>query len=272
MKQSRLQQTIVTLNARQLASERDSHIADIDPRALLVVTLVYLVALLSVPVYDLGMIIWFAVYPIVTAPLAHLPYERVARQSLYVAPLLIVIGIFNPLFDKAPVLMAGGFAVSGGWVSFVSIIIRGLLSVQALLLLIYVAGFNRMCEGLNRLKVPRVLVTQLLMVYRYIAVLLQEAESMQRARTARGYGRGSYGPKMWGAFVGQLMLRAMERSRMIHMAMKARGFNGLLPVGQARRWSTADTVYCLSWIPVILLMRFADISALMFHLFNLRPQ
>ena len=67
-------------------------------------------------------------------------------------------------------------AVSRGWVSFVSIILRGLLSVQALLLLVYVAGFNRMCEALRRPGMPRVLVTQLLMVYRYLTVLLQEGD------------------------------------------------------------------------------------------------
>lgn len=40
MKTTRLEQAIVALNARQLAATDDSHIAGIDPRALLVVTLV----------------------------------------------------------------------------------------------------------------------------------------------------------------------------------------------------------------------------------------
>lgn len=266
MKTSRIERAIITLNARQMAAGGDSHIAGIDPRALLAVTLVYLAAMLSVPVTDAGMLIWFAAYPILSAPLAHLPYERVFRQSLYVLPLLLVIGIFNPLFDRQTAFTVGSVAVSRGWVSFFSIILRGLLSVQALLILIYVAGFNRMCEAMRRMGMPRVLVTQLLMVYRYLSVLLQETLSMHHARTARGYGRSSYSPSMWGPFVGQLLLRTLERSRRINMAMRARGFAGSLLTAANSRWATADTVYCLCWIPVILLMRFADLSAIMLEL------
>lgn len=269
MKTTRLEQAIVILNARQLAADDDSHIAEIDPRALLVVTLVYLVAMLSVPVSSAGMLIWFAAYPIVSAMLAHMEYGRVFRNSLYVLPLLIVIGIFNPFYDRETAFMAGSVAVSRGWVSFASIIIRGLLSVQALLILIYVAGFNRMCEALRRLGMPRVLATQLLMAYRYLSVLLEETLSMHRARLARGYGRASYGARMWGPFVGQLMLRTLERARRVNMAMRARGFDGSLLSSNPSKWHTPDTVYCLAWIPVIIIMRLTDLSSLMLNLVNL---
>ncbi|MDE6439241.1 MAG: energy-coupling factor transporter transmembrane protein EcfT [Muribaculaceae bacterium] len=269
MKGNRIEQAVIALNERQLAAAADSHVAHIDPRALLGVTLVYLAAMLSVPVRDAGMLVWFAAYPIVSAPLAHMAYERVFRKSLFVLPLLVVIGIFNPLFDRATAFTVGGVAVSRGWVSCLSVVLRGLLSVQALLILVYVCGFNRMCEAMRRLGMPRVLVTQLLMVYRYMGVLLQETLAMHRARTARGYGKTSYGPGMWGPFVGQLLLRTLERSRRINMAMKARGFSGTFPCGAEGRWKTADTVYCLAWIPVILVMRLADLSAIMLHILRI---
>lgn len=90
MKQTRLEQAITILNARQLKQGETSHIGDIDSRALLGVTVVYLVAMLSVPLLRTDMIIWFAVYPIITAPLAHIAYERLFKNSLYVLPLLIL--------------------------------------------------------------------------------------------------------------------------------------------------------------------------------------
>lgn len=265
MKPSRVEQAIVTLNDRQMAAAGWSHISGIDPRALLVVTLFYLVAMLSVPVRSPGMLVWFAAYPIVSASLAHISYGRLFRSSLYVLPLLVFIGIFNPFFDRSVAFMAGSVPVSRGWASFASLIVRGLLSVQALLLLVYVAGFNRLCEAMRRLGMPRVLVAQLLMVYRYLTVLLQEALAMHRARLARGYGRNSYRLSMWGPFVGQLLLRTIERARRIGMAMKSRGFNGSLAVGGLGRWSLADTVYCLVWIPVIALIRLTDLSSLLLN-------
>lgn len=267
MKASALEQAIDTLNRRQTASASGSHIGDIDPRALLVVTVIYLVAMLSIPPESLGMLIWFAIYPIVTAPLAHERYERIFFQSLVILPLLIVIGVFNPIYDHRVAFELSGLKVSMGWITFLSIILRGLLSLQALLLLVEVCGFIGFCNALRRLGVPKVLTTQLLMLYRYIGVLMEEALDMQRARAARGFGRKSYPLKMWGSFIGQLLIRTLERSRRIHRAMLARGFDGNIPDSyrSAQRWQTADTVYCLVWIPIILFLRFANLSALLFN-------
>ncbi len=266
MKQTRLEKAITILNARQMKPDTPSHIGDIDPRALLLVTVIYLVAMLSVPLQRTDVIIWFAVYPIISAPLAHIAYERLFRNSLFVLPLLIFIGIFNPIYDRVTAFTIFGISVSAGWISFISIIIRGLLATQALLLLIRVAGFNDMCEAMRQLGVPSVIVTQLLMVYRYLAVLLQEALTMQRARQARSYGKSSFKASMWGPFVGQLLLRTIERSRRINMAMKARGFNGSLSASPPSHWDTADTLYCLVWIPIFFALRFLDIPTLLLSL------
>ena len=263
---TRLEKAITILNARQMKPDEASHIGDIDPRSLLIVTVVYLVAMLSVPIQHTDAIIWFAVYPIISAPLAHIPYERLFRNSLFVLPLLIFIGIFNPFFDRQPAFMLFGLTVTAGWISFLSIIIRGLLATQALLLLIRVTGFNDMCEALRRLGCPAVIVTQLLMVYRYLEVLLQEALTMQRARQARSYGMSSFKASMWGPFVGQLLLRTLERSRRINMAMKARCFRGSLSVSTPTRWDTAATVYCLIWIPILLALRFLPVTAIFLSL------
>lgn len=261
MKRTPLERAIAVLYERQTAATVDSHISGIDPRALLVVTIAYLVAMLSVPMLSAGMLVWFAVYPIVSAPLAHIAYERLFVKSLIVLPLLIAIGAFSPIYDHRTAFMAGSVAVSCGWVIFFSTIIRGLLSMQALLLLIYVAGFNRMCSAMSGLHVPAVLVTQLLMVYRYMVVLLEEALVMQRARNARGYGRSSFGVKMWGPFVGQLLLRSLARARRIHRAMLSRGFVATLPAGPRQRWTTPDTVYCFVWIVVFIALRCLNISS-----------
>lgn len=258
-----IEKALQAINASYDAGTADSHISDIDSRALLVVTLLYLVLMLSVPVQALDILIWFAVYPIITAPLAHERYERVLLQSLIILPFLLIFAIFNPIYDHRPAFTVMGITITQGWISFFSIILRGLLSLQALLLLIKVCGFRNMCMAMYKLGLPAVMATQLQMLYRYIGVLLAEALTMRRAREARGYGRNSFGMKMWGEFVGQLMLRTIERGRRLDMAMRARGFNGKFPESLAAdKWSTPDTVYCMAWIGVFLLLRFAHISSI----------
>lgn len=268
MKESKISRVILTLNSAQLPAAPESHVADIDPRALVVVTVAFLTAMLSVPLSAPGMLIWFAAYPIILSPLAHTTFERVMLRSLPVLPFIVLIGVTNPIYDTVPALTIGSLSVSRGWVSLVSIVIRGLLSVQALLLVVYITGFNRVCEGLRGLHVPKVLVTQLLLAYRYMTVLLDEAMTMHRARLARGYGRRAYPPSMWGPFVGQLLLRSLERSRHLHRAMLARGFNGSLSIRPHHRWNVADTLYCLIWLGVFAAMRCVDLSALLQSLFH----
>lgn len=162
-----------------------NHLSDIDPRALLLVAVGYVVTMLSVPVLNLGMLIWFAAYPVVMAPLSHVTYSRVFRKSLVTLPFILLIGVMNPLFDQRVAMTVCGVDVSAGWISFVSIIIRGLLSVQAALLLVYVCGFDGVCRAMGRLGLPSVMVTQLMMVSRYMRTLGEEAITMHRARQAR---------------------------------------------------------------------------------------
>lgn len=262
MKQPRLQKAIIALNGYYLCDDDRSHISDIDARALLIVTSLYITAMLTVPLQQLDRLIWFGVYPIVTAPLAHESYSKIFRQSLYILPLLILIGIFNPLYDRATAFTVGNVIVSRGWISFISIIIRGLFAFQALLLLIKVKGFFSFCSSLASLGMPQVLVTQLLMLYRYLSLLLSEALAMHFARSSRGYRASGYKLKDWQRFIGQLLIRSIDRARRIHLSMKARGFLGKLPTKPQQKWTTADTVYCLIWSMLIIFLRFYNLSSL----------
>ena len=70
------------------------------------------------------------------------------------------------------------------------------------------------------------LVTQLLLLYRYIFVLGDEARRMAQARRLRSFGRRGMGWRVYGQMLGQLLLRTFARAQRIYLAMKARGFDG----------------------------------------------
>lgn len=231
-----------------------------DPRALLIVTLLYLVMLLTMPLDNLSGLIWFGIYPVVGAALAGIQFGRILARSLWILPLIVVVGIFNPWFDRGAGMQIGTLEISHGWLTFLSITVRGLYAVQALLLLTESCGFIGICRAMRRLYVPSFLTTQLEMVYRYCGVLMQEAQNMRRAREARGYGRKVMDLKTWGPMIGQLFLRSVDRAQRIHQAMLLRGFNGTMPdyCSNPRRWTLADTVYLTAWTVAILLLRFLN--------------
>lgn len=253
---SKLEKAIYELNKMERTAEHSSPLHRLDPRAKLLATLFFLVFLLSLPPADLSGLILFFIYPIVSSERAGISYAGLFRRSLVVLPFVAFVGIFNPIIDKKVLFYVNGVGISSGWVSFVSILIRGIISVQAVLLLIFTTGFYHLCKALGRMGIPSVLTTQLLFVYRYISVLLQEALSMRLAREARSFGRESYSFKMWGVFIGQLLLRTIDRSERIYRAMLSRGFTGKIEGSFHFTWRMNETLYLAVWTGLFAIFRF----------------
>lgn len=245
-------ENVITVLARASAGREQA----IAPAAMVAVTLVYLVAVLSVPLYSPHRLVWLAIYPIVASEMNGDGYWRVLIRSLWILPIVAMIGTFNPILERSEAFSIGGIAISFGWVSFFSILLRGLLSMQSVLIMISAIGFYDFCDTLRRSGCPAVLTTQMLLTYRYISVLVEEALVMRRAREARGYGRCNYPLRMWGTFVGQLLIRSIERAGRIHRAMLARGYDGRMPTGaKPGKMNGAGWTYLIIWTILIIACR-----------------
>lgn len=255
-----IERALVELREVDSASRPGGFVYNLDPRAKIVVTVLYIGVVMSFSLEALSGILLFAVYPIILATMCGISYGRVLRKSLYVLPFIIFVGMFNPIFNREPMLEAGGVVITRGWVQLVSITVRGMLAVQAVLLLIMSTGFYRVCRGLGLLGLPGVFTTQLLLLYRYIYVLAEEAISMDRARKSRSYGRKGYTLREWGTFTGQLLLRTVGRAERIGRAMKARGFDGSVRMLGQQHWCMADTVYLCVCTALFAAGRFCDLS------------
>lgn len=237
---------------------------DIDPRCLILVTVVYLCLMLGVPSTHVDMLLWYALYPIIVSPLFGLAYSRIFLHSLIVLPLVLLLGIFNPILDRTPVAIVEGVTITQGWLLFIGIILRGLLSMQALLILVESIGFIGLTRGLGRLGVPKFLTTQLFMVFRYIRVLIEEGATMKAARDARSFGNRHLTFKMWGILIGQLFLRSVDRAERVHKAMLARGFTGDIPlaIGENYRWTIGSTFFLVGWSLLFVFLRLFNLSLL----------
>lgn len=256
---------ISVLTAGQTAQNQKAICSKVGASSFLVVTVIYIVCLLLIPLSRPSHLIWFAIYPIVLSPLSDYSYSKIFFRSLYVLPFLILIGIFNPLFDTEPAFEIAGVEITKGWLSFFSIIIRGLLAMQALLLLILNTGFIEICNSLRKLGLPKIMTTQLLLLYRYLSILLQEVKTMHNSLISRGYGKKSFPIKFWAKFVGNLFLRTYDRAKRIHQAMLARGFDGSIPTGKNYSWKSGDFTFSLCWCAVFVLLYYFPLSQFFFR-------
>ncbi len=253
----RLLQTLCTWDALERSDHASSLLGRFDGRAKVLVAAVYLVSMLSVPAERFSELLLFALFPILAAGAGGLSYASVARRSLVVLPFVAFIGIFNLFYDREPVFVVGHVVFTRGALTFASILLRGLLSVQTVIILVSVTGFYRLCRSLQWLGVPSLFTTQLIFVYRYLYVLVEEALAMRRACDARSFGRRSYPLKVWGCLVGQLLLRTFDRAERIGCAMAARGFTGRFPDGLCAPpvWGVRDSLFLLFGCAAPVLLR-----------------
>lgn len=253
------------LNLRKMddLASYDTPIHRVHPMAKIVVTMLFLVTVVSFDKYSVSGLLGLALYPFVQMALADLPAGLMGKRLLILEPFVLGIGLFSPFFDSNTVSF-GSIAISAGWITLLSILIKGTLTIGAGLLLVATTGIDKIAEGLRMMKVPRILVLQILLTYRYVLVLIEELSRMTRAYFLRAPKEKGIRRDVWGSFAGQLLLRTYDRARHIYISMTLRGFQGEYHTGKITPMIGRDWLYMIGWSLFFVLCRlvsFADVIA-----------
>ena len=238
-----------------------STLSALDARAKLLVTLSFIITVVSFDRYTVAGLLPLFLFPVVLAGLGNIPTRIIVRGVLLASPFAVMVGMFNPIFDRQVVITVAGLGISGGFLSFASILIRFALTVSVGLVLVASTGIAPLCEALRRLGVPCLLTTQLLMLNRYMWMLADEVASMSLARELRANGR-TMPLRVYGPLLGHLLLRSMQRAQRIHHAMLARGFDGQFHHSSAMKWQRRDTVFAGTSVAGLVLVRQLDLTHL----------
>ena len=220
----------------------------LDARAKVITTLVFIIVVMSFPRYDVSALMPFFIYPFALIALGRIPSGYIFRKILVAAPFALVIGMSNPLLDRQTVAIVGVWSISGGWLSFASIMLRFLLTVSAALALIACTGMYRLGAGLGRMCVPQVFVVQLLLLYRYLFVVADQGARMMRSLELRSAGPRSLRLRVYGSLVGYLLLQSMDRADRVYRAMVARGFDGQIRMLRQTSLRLADYAFIIGWM------------------------
>jgi cobalt/nickel transport system permease protein len=248
-------------------SYQDTPLHRLDPRSKIIVTFALVLAVVSFNRLEVVALIPYVFYLVFMMGAGRLPARFFLKRLLVLAPFVVLIGVFNPLLDRRVIVRLGGLGITGGWVSFAAILLRYCLTVSAALALIGCTGFSALCYGLERLKVPKIFVVQLLLLYRYLFVLTDEASRMARARRLRDFGRGAMPMKLFIPLVGALLVRTMERAQRIYEAMRARGFEGTIRLMRPLKMGKRDLLFISLWVSLFTLFRLFNVPLLLGTLF-----
>ena len=264
---NKMETALHELNEMDALAARRSPVHSLCPLAKLAVTVAYILVVASYHKYALSGLAAMALYPLVMFQLSGISMRTCFYKLRYVLPLVLAVGLFNPVFDRAPLLRLGGLTVSGGVVSMLTLLLKGVFCLTASFLLIAATGIDALCAALRRLHVPSLLVTLLLLTYRYVGVMIEEVAVMTSAYHLRAPGQKGIRRDAWGSFLGQLLLRSMDRAGELYSSMQLRGFHGEFPYAETARCTLRDAVFALGCVAAFLLVRFVNVAELLGNLF-----
>lgn len=203
---------------------------------------------LARPEVKLVVLLMFAISVVATPPQA---YWAFALHGLVLLAVLAISGVptgfflsrlaidlpfvlfafLLPFVGAGPRLELGPFSLStagllGAW----NILSKATLGAGASVLLAATTEIPDLLRGLERLRVPRVLVAIASFMIRYLEVIAGELRRTRIAMTARGYDASWLAQaKPLASSAGALFIRSYERGERVHQAMLARGFDGTMP-------------------------------------------
>lgn len=234
---------------------RDTWLNRLHPLVKLLVTIFYIAVTVSFSGYQMAEVLLMAVYPTVLFIVGEISFSDGIRRMRLVLPLVCFVGIFNPFFDRQPVGVVGKFVVTAGMISMITLMAKGILCVLASYLLLASTGIENICYALRMLHVPAVLVTQILLTYRYISLLLAEAGRSMDAYLLRAPGQRGIHVKAWGSLVGGLLLRSMDRATVLYESMALRGYDGEFYYGRKKKVRGKDAAYLLVWMSIFAVIK-----------------
>lgn len=165
------------------------------------------------------------------AALARVPPLFVARRMLVEVP-FVVFAVALPFLARGEQVDVGGVALSvdglyGAW----NILAKGTLGVVASILLAATTDLREVLAGLQRLRLPALVVEIMTFMLRYADVVTDQMNRMRVARESRGFvARDVRAIPVLARSAGTLFIRTYERGERVHTAMLARGYAGRMPL------------------------------------------
>lgn len=216
-------------HAHALHLNRESPVHSLPPHCKLAAAACFVLVVASTPREAVWAFAGYAVLLAAVAVFARVPAGHLLKRMLIEVPFVAFAVLLPFVADGARTelpLLGVSASVPGLWAAW-NVLAKGTLGVAASVLLASTTELRELLLGLQRLRLPPMLVQIASFMLRYADVLSDEARRMRIARLSRGFE--ARGVRHWGVLAksaGALFIRAYERGERVHLAMLSRGYTG----------------------------------------------
>lgn len=242
-------------NSIEDLAENNTFIHNLNSQTKIITTFLYVVIVVSFNKYDLTGLMPFILYPVIMISLAKIPCKYLYWRIAIAIPFCFFAGIANVIYDNETAFTLFNLTITLGMVSFITLIVKCILTISSVLILIATTSLSEIARQLVQYKVPTVFVLLVALVYRYIDVILKESANMYLAYLLRAQEQKGVKMKDMGIFLGQLILKSLDRSERVYCAMKCRGFNGDFSYRITKPVPVAEKLYIITFLLLMLFFR-----------------
>ncbi|MFC8920819.1 cobalt ECF transporter T component CbiQ [Streptomyces sp. WAC05374] len=218
-------------HAHRLYRHGHSPVHRLPPHCKLAAVFCFVLVVVSTPREAVWAFAAYAVLLAAVAAAARVPAGFVLRRLVIEVP-FVAFAFLMPFVVPGEQIRLLGLSVSepGLWDAW-NVLAKGTLGVAASVLLAATTELRALLLGLQRLRLPPLLVQIASFMIRYGDVITDEMRRMSVARRSRGFE--AKGVRHWGVLAksaGALFIRSYERGERVHLAMVSRGYTGTMPV------------------------------------------
>ncbi len=212
-----------------------------DPRIKTGLAVLFIVALTTLPTASWLFVAGFLAVAWVTVLSTGISPGKILRRTFIALPFVLIAApsVFTRGGEPLAAWNAGFITLTStreGLEFVATITLKSWIAVTAAVLLSATTRFMDIVAALRWFRVPELLLAVVAMMYRYLFLLIGEAQRMivaRRARSATTDGARSGGSVRWrarvtGQMAGSLFVRTFDRSERVYMAMLARGYDGAM--------------------------------------------
>jgi cobalt/nickel transport system permease protein len=241
-------------------ARQGSPVHALHPLAKLAVTVAYILITLSFGRYSIGALFPMILYPAFMFSLSGISPLDCARKLRVMLVMVCAVGLFDPLLNRQIMLSLGSLNVSYGTVSMITLMLKGVFCLSASFILAATTPIDSICGALRMIRVPDLIVRLLLLTFRYVSVMVDEVAVMTTAYKLRAPGQKGVHFSAWGSFLGQLLLRSMDRAQDLYDAMLLRGFRGEFPYADIKKAGAGDVLFVLACLLCFIFLRKVNVG------------
>lgn len=219
-----------------------------------IAAIAFILVAVSTPITNWQAFIGYFIWVLTVAAIAKIPFTLLFKRALIEIP-FIFFAILMPFFGSGERFVAGPFNLyREGLLAGAGIVVKGTLGVLTAIILSTSTTAREILRGLERLRLPALMVQIASFMLRYVNVVNDEMERMKVARDSRGFE--ATGIKHWKVIAtaaGALFIRSYERGERVHLSMLSRGYEGILPHDEVEKSKASDWLMVLIY-PLVALV------------------